>query len=248
MDQKEQVFGVHAVLALLKVAPHRLREILIYRGRRDQKARKIVEATHKLGLSIRFVERKELDSLCPGNHQGIIAIVEPGKDFDEQDLYNMAKDAEIGFLILALDGVTDPHNLGACLRSADAAGVRAVIIPKDNSAGLNNTARKVASGAAESIPLIAVTNLARCLKKLQHLGLWVTGLAGEADCSVFDADLTGQRVIVMGAEGSGLRRLTKETCDALVSIPMQGTVSSLNVSVATGVVLFEVLRQRTLSA
>ena len=147
--------------------------------------------------------------------------------------------------MLVLDGVTDPHNLGACLRSADAAGVHAVVVPKDNSAELNATARKVASGAAEAIPLVRVTNLARTLKALKEAGLWVVGTTGEADTVLYDQDLTLPVVIVMGAEGAGMRRLTTDACDFLVKLPMVGDVSSLNVSVATGVCLFEAVRQRT---
>jgi 23S rRNA (guanosine2251-2'-O)-methyltransferase len=147
-------------------------------------------------------------------------------------------------LLLMLDGVTDPHNLGACLRTADAAGVQAVIIPKDKSASLNATVRKVACGAAEVIPLVAVTNLARTLEKLKKRGLWVVGTAGEAEQDVYDVDMTGPTVLVMGAEGKGMRRLTRELCDFLVRLPMSGSVSSLNVSVATGVCLFEAVRQR----
>ena len=166
------------------------------------------------------------------------------QNLSEADLYSIIENAGADPLILVLDGITDPHNLGACLRTADAAGVHAVVVPKDNSASLNDTARKVASGAAETVPLIVVTNLARTLKKLQQLGVWLSGAAGEAAENLYDTDLTGPRAIVMGAEGSGMRRLTRETCDQLISIPMRGSVSSLNVSVATGVVLFEVMRQR----
>ncbi|WP_086930341.1 23S rRNA (guanosine(2251)-2'-O)-methyltransferase RlmB [Agarilytica rhodophyticola] len=248
MSNDEQVFGIHAVQSLLKTSAHRLKELYIYRGRRDQKVQKILDAVAAINGVVKYVEKKDLDALCDGNHQGVVALVKAGKNLIEADLYELVQTPDIVPLVLVLDGVTDPHNLGACLRSADAAGVHAVVIPKDNSVGLNETARKVASGAAETTPLIAVTNLARCLKKLQELGLWVTGLAGEATDSTYDSDLTGPRVIVMGAEGSGMRRLTKETCDVLVKIPMHGSVSSLNVSVATGVVLFETLRQRSLSS
>jgi 23S rRNA (guanosine2251-2'-O)-methyltransferase len=159
-------------------------------------------------------------------------------------LYHLLDHLDEAPFLLVLDGVTDPHNLGACLRSADAAGVHAVIAPKDNAAGLNPTVRKVACGAAESVPFIPVTNLARTLTQLQERGLWLRGAAGEAKATVYQSDLTGPLVLVMGAEGSGLRRLTRETCDELIKIPMAGSVSSLNVSVATGVCLFEAVRQR----
>ncbi len=230
--------------ALLKTAPHRLREMYVCRGRRDQKMQRIIDAVNPTGIKIQWIDKKELDARCDGNHQGVLAVVAAGKSLREHDLYDMLQSPATPPLVLVLDGVTDPHNLGACLRSADAAGAHALVIPKDNSVGLNDTARKVASGAAETVPLVAVTNLARCLRKLQDLGLWVTGLAGDAQVCAFATDLTGPRVIVMGAEGSGMRRLTKDTCDTLVRIPMLGSVSSLNVAVATGVILFEVQRQR----
>jgi len=245
MAKSEHVYGLHAVQALIKASPQRLKALYVYRGRRDQKVQKIIEGAKSIGIGAQLVEKKVIDAMCEGQHQGVLAEVEPGQSLDEAQLYLMLEAAETTPFVLILDGVTDPHNLGACLRSADAAGVQAVIIPKDNSAGLTDTARKVACGAAESVPLVVVTNLARCMKKLQGLGLWLSGLAGEAEEGLFDSDLTGPRAIVMGAEGSGMRRLTRETCDTLVKIPMKGTVSSLNVSVATGVVLFEALRQRS---
>lgn len=244
MVKEDIAFGIHSVQALITSAPQRLKELLIFQGRHDQKIQKIVDLAQQQGIRTRQVDKKTLDGLCDGNHQGVVAKVNPGKALTEADLYPMLEAQPASSLVLVLDGVTDPHNLGACLRSADAAGAVAVVVPKDNSAGLTEVARKVASGAAESVPLVAVTNLARCLKKMQEMGFWVTGLAGEAEHSAYQTDLTGRRVIVMGAEGSGMRRLTRDTCDSLVSIPMQGTVSSLNVSVATGIILFEVLRQR----
>jgi len=163
--------------------------------------------------------------------------------YNEKDLDEIIAREETPFL-LVLDGITDPHNLGACLRSADAAGVHAIIVPKDKSAKLNGTARKVACGAAETVPLVQVTNLARTLREIKDAGVWVVGTAGETDTELFDANLTGPMAVVMGAEGDGMRRLTREHCDLLVKIPMAGSVSSLNVSVATGICLFEVLRQR----
>ena len=249
----EIIFGIHAVQALLKSSPQRLRELMVLQGRKDQRIQKITDAARSAGAAIKQMDRKQLDQLCESrvgegvNHQGVIAFVSPGKTHVEHDLYqliqNLRDQSEEPF-ILVLDGVTDPHYLGACMRSADSAGVHAVVIPKDNSAGLNETARKVACGAGDVVPLIPVTNLARSLKKMQELGLWITGAAGEAEDLFYSASLTGPRVIVMGAEGAGMRRLTRETCDNLVKIPMFGTVSSLNVSVATGIILFEVVRQR----
>ena len=243
----EIIFGIHAMQAALKTSAHRIRELSVFQGRRDTKIKKIIEAAHGHNITVNYVDKNQLDALCDGNHQGVVAEIEAGRSLQESDLYELIADATHAPLILVLDGVTDPHNLGACLRSADAAGVDALVIPKDKSVGMNDTVRKVACGAAETVPLIPVTNLARCLKKMQDAGMWVTGLAGEAESSLYHTDLGGPRVIVMGAEGSGMRRLTRETCDSLVNIPMQGQVSSLNVSVATGIVLFETLRQRKLS-
>jgi 23S rRNA (guanosine2251-2'-O)-methyltransferase len=214
-------------------------------GRQDQRVQKVLQLAGQNGIAVEQVTRKKLDSLAgEGNHQGIVARCRPGRAHDENFLYDLLDGLSEPPFILVLDGVTDPHNLGACLRSADAAGVHAVIAPKDNAAGLNPTARKVACGAAESVPFIPVTNLARTLAQLQERGLWLRGAAGEAKATVYQADLTGPLVLVMGAEGTGLRRLTRETCDQLINIPMAGSVSSLNVSVATGVCLFEAVRQR----
>ncbi|PUV48591.1 23S rRNA (guanosine(2251)-2'-O)-methyltransferase RlmB, partial [Cronobacter sakazakii] len=177
-------------------------------------------------------------------HQGIVARVKPGRQYGENDLPDLLAAHAQPFLLI-LDGVTDPHNLGACLRSADAAGVHAVIVPKDRSAQLNATAKKVACGAAESVPLIRVTNLARTMRLLQEENVWIVGTAGEADHTLYQSKMTGPLALVMGAEGEGMRRLTREHCDELISIPMAGSVSSLNVSVATGICLFEAVRQRS---
>lgn len=247
MAKHEVVYGIHSVQALLASAPERLKKIMMLKGRLDQRAQKIQNAAKAADISVELCDRKALDGLCDGNHQGVLAYVSPGKTYHEQDFYilvdELLENKTRPPLLLVLDGVTDPHNLGACMRSADAAGVQAVIVPKDNSASLNESARKVASGAADSVPLVAVTNLARTLKTLQEKGLWVTGAAGEAEKTVFEVDLKGPRIIVMGAEGTGMRRLTRECCDELMKIPMAGTVSSLNVSVATGIALYEVVRQ-----
>lgn len=240
---KEIVKGFHAVQTLLKVNPQRFDALYAAKERKDQRMQKMTALAKQQGVQVKWVAKDKLDELCEENHQGVVAELKPGKSYGEKDLEKIVGETEGHPLILVLDGVTDPHNLGACLRTADAAGVHAVVVPKDNSASLNDVARKVASGAAETVPLIAVTNLARSIGKLQELGLWVTGTAGEAKVSHYQADLRGPRVIVMGAEGKGMRRLTRECCDELVKIPMCGEVSSLNVSVATGVILFEVCRQ-----
>ena len=178
-------------------------------------------------------------------HQGIVARVKPGRQYQETDLPDLLASLDHPPFLLILDGVTDPHNLGACLRSADAAGIDAVIVPRDRSAQLNATAKKVACGAAESVPLIRVTNLARTMRLLQEENIWIIGTAGEADHSLYQSKMAGAMALVMGAEGDGMRRLTREHCDELISIPMAGSVSSLNVSVATGICLFEAVRQRS---
>lgn len=183
------------------------------------------------------------DKAESSQHQGIVARVKAAKVLNEQDLDVLLANTEQPFLLI-LDGVTDPHNLGACLRNADAAGVQGIIVPKDNSVGLTATVSKVACGAAETVPLFQVTNLARTMRHLQDKGVWIVGTAGEADCELYQADLKGPLAIAMGAEDKGLRRLSRESCDSLISIPMAGSVSSLNVSVATGVCLFEAVRQR----
>lgn len=242
--KQEIIFGLHAVQALLKTAPQRAEELLVMRGRDDQRVQKITQQIRDLGIPVRLQTRAELDALCDGNHQGVVLLARPGKLHDEHYLWELLAGLSVPPFLLILDGVTDPHNLGACLRSADAAGVQAVIVPKDNSAGMNETVRKVACGAAETVPLIPVTNLARTMKQLQDQGVWIVGTAGEASVPVFSAPFTGPLAVVMGAEGSGMRRLTREHCDHLVYIPMAGSVSSLNVSVATGICLFEAVRQR----
>lgn len=230
--------------ALLDSAPERVTSLLISSDRRDQRVQNISARAEARGLPLRHVNRAELDRLCAGRHQGVIAYAAPAPRLDERALLECVGERGAAAFVLALDGVTDPHNLGACLRSADAAGVDAVIAPKDKAAGLTDVARKVACGAAESVPFVSVTNLSRTLKQLQAAGLWVVGTSGEATASIYRVPLTGPLVLVMGAEGKGIRRLTRETCDHLAYIPMAGSVASLNVSVATGVCLFEALRQR----
>ncbi|EPL6454124.1 MULTISPECIES: 23S rRNA (guanosine(2251)-2'-O)-methyltransferase RlmB [Providencia] len=240
----EIIYGIHAVKALLERSPQRIKEVYILKGREDRRLMPIVHEIEALGVVVQVANRQWMDSQTEGAvHQGIIAKVLPGKQYQEGDLPDLLESTPSPFL-LVLDGVTDPHNLGACLRSADAAGVHAVIVPKDKSAQLNATAKKVACGAAENVPLIRVTNLARTLRLLQEYNVWIVGTAGEADHNLYQSKLTGSVALVMGAEGEGMRRLTREHCDELISIPMAGSVSSLNVSVATGVCLFEAVRQR----
>lgn len=244
MSDLERVYGLHAVEALLRHHPKRVKQVWLAEGRGDPRARVVVELAEQARVRVGQCERREMDAWVEGVHQGVVAEVSPSQVWGEAMLEELLDRAEGPPLLLVLDGVTDPHNLGACLRTADAAGALAVIVPKDKAATLNATVRKVACGAAEVIPLVAVTNLARALEKLQQRGLWIVGTAGEAEQVIYDQDLTGPTVLVMGAEGKGMRRLTREHCDYLVRLPMAGSVSSLNVSVATGVCLFEALRQR----
>ncbi len=244
MSALEKIYGVHAVEALLRHHPKRVKQVWLAENRNDPRVKVLVELAAQSRVPVGQAERRELDAWVEGVHQGVVAEVSPSQVWGEAMLEELLDRAEGPPLLLVLDGVTDPHNLGACLRSADAAGALAVIVPKDKSATLTPAVRKVACGAAEVIPLVAVTNLARTLEKLQQRGLWIVGTAGEADVEIYQQDMTGPTVLVMGAEGKGMRRLTREHCDYLVHLPMAGSVSSLNVSVATGVCLFEVLRQR----
>lgn len=242
--QGQWIFGLHAVQAVLKTSANKVRLLKVLRGREDQRLQKILAMAERQGLSVERVMRSDLDDLADGSHQGVAALCDDAEVQDEHFLYELLDRSEETPFLLILDGITDPHNLGACLRSADAAGVQAVIVPKDNSVGLTPVVQKVASGAAENVPLVVVTNLARTLRKLQARGLWIIGAAGEAEQLVYNTDLKGPVALVMGAEGKGLRRLTREYCDLLVKLPMVGVVSSLNVSVATGICLFEAVRQR----
>ncbi len=245
----EIAYGIHSLSAIITHEPERIIELFVLKSRDDERVTPILDEANNLGLSVQQCSRKVLDEKCEGEqHQGIMARVRPAKQRDEGDLKQWLSSIENRDkppFLLVLDGVTDPHNLGAVLRTADAAGIDGVIVPKDRSAKLNGTARKVACGAAEVMPLYVVTNLARSLKILQDNNVWIIGTAGEATADVFQMKFKGPLAIVMGAEGSGMRRLTREKCDELVKIPMAGSVSSLNVSVATGVILYEAVRQRS---
>lgn len=246
MSKLEAVHGIHAVTSLLAHHADSVERLLVQTERRDKRLHSLIEQAADAGIPVEERPRSVLDEQCPGVHQGVIALTRAVQgEKHEKDLAALLDGLDRAPFLLVLDGVTDPHNLGACLRSADAAGVDAVIVPKDKSASLNATVRKVACGAAEIVPFITVTNLARTLQELQQRGIWIFGAAGEADQALYDADLTGPLALVLGSEGKGLRRLTREHCDALVAIPMAGEVSSLNVSVSTGVCLFEAVRQRT---
>lgn len=240
------LFGLHAIESVLKNDPENIIRLLCAEGRRDQRLQHVEALAHEVGVKINRVDMRELDKLTRvDRHQGVAAQYRPPRSYDENDLYALLDRLDEPALLLVLDGVTDPHNLGACLRVADGAGVHAVIAPKDRAASLTPTARKVASGAAESLPFVQVTNLARTLDTLKQRDIWVVGLAGEADHMLYASDVSKHALaVVMGAEGSGLRRLTRESCDELVKLPMLGAVESLNVSVAAGVTLYEIRRQR----
>lgn len=242
------VYGFHAVTSCIRQDGTRVEEILLDEGRHDPRAKDLLELAQTHGLKIKLVERDVLTRNAGSDrHQGVVAKVRAGTPLPHT-LDGVLEGLSEPALLLVLDGVQDPHNLGACLRVADAMGAHAVIAPKDRAAGLNPTVRKVASGAAETVPFITVTNLARTLRELQELGVWVVGAAGEAEKDLFGMKLGGPMAWVLGAEGEGLRRLTRENCDELARIPMFGSVESLNVSVAAGICLFEARRQRQLPA
>jgi 23S rRNA (guanosine2251-2'-O)-methyltransferase len=236
---------LHAVGSLLKRNPERVTLLLALETRSDARMEAVLQLAEKANVPIRRVSRRELDELVPGvSHQGVLAEMGSTPGLGEKDLPAFLENLGKPAFLLILDGVQDPHNLGACLRSADAAGVDAVIVPKDRSAPLNATVRKVACGAAETLPVVRVTNLVRTMRSIRDAGVWIYGAAGEADALLYETDLSGPLALVLGGEGKGLRRLTREHCDGLVSIPTSGAMSSLNVSVATGICLFEAVRQR----
>lgn len=245
MSNKTLIFGLHAVKSLLEKTPERIIHLYVQQDREDRKIHDILELAKIIRIPLSFVSRYELDRMTgEAVHQGVVVHCERPPVYSEHDLENILSGLAQPPFLLILDGIQDPHNLGACLRSADAAGVHAVIVPKDKSVGMTSTVSKVACGAAEVVPFIQVTNLARTMRFLKDQGIWLFGAAGEAEQSLFQANLNVPIALVLGAEGQGMRRLTREHCDVLLSIPMQGSVSSLNVSVATGIFLFEALRQR----
>lgn len=246
MSSKRRIVGLHAAESALEHTPDKIIAAWLDLGRHDPKIAKIRLELEKLGISAQAANKRDLDKLSEGrNHQGVIVEVAMAQELSESDLQTVLENLTGMGFFLVLDQVQDPHNLGACLRSADAAGVQGVIIPKDQSASITPTVSKVASGAAETMPLYKITNLARTLGWLKEAGIWIAGAAGEAEKSCYETDLNLPLAIVMGAEGKGLRRLTRDTCDFLIKIPMHGQVESLNVSVATGILLFEAVRQRS---
>jgi 23S rRNA (guanosine2251-2'-O)-methyltransferase len=243
--EQQILVGFHAVIARIRQAPDTLKTVYYDTSRRDRRMKDFIEVTQQtIGRKLHQADSERLRQLAGHDrHQGVVAFAEPASlARNVAELLDSLGDKKP--LIIILDGVTDPHNLGACLRVADGAGADAIVVPKDRSAQLNSTVSKVASGAAETMPFLAVTNLARSMRELQEAGVWLIGTSDEATKSLYELDLTGPVAIVMGAEGEGMRRLTKETCDELVSIPMLGAVESLNVSVASGICLYEATRQR----
>jgi 23S rRNA (guanosine2251-2'-O)-methyltransferase len=248
--QSQWVAGINAVASAIEHDAEHVREVLLEAGSKNPRIADIESNARRAGIDVRRVSQQALDGVAGGlRHQGAVARYSAAKTWDEQELPQLVEAAEGKALVLVLDGVQDPHNLGACLRSAAAAGVTAVVIPKDKAVPVNATVRKTSAGAADTVPVIRATNLARCLRDLQQLGVWIYGLAGEATASLYALDLRGNVALVLGGEADGLRRLTREQCDQLVTIPMPGAadgmgVESLNVSVATGVSLFEAVRQR----
>lgn len=239
------VYGIRAIESVLETKANYIRSIWIETGHHKPVMQSLIDHIKALNITIQFVDRVQLDRhVSDGKHQSILAWIQPVPVCTELDLDRILEELTVPALLLILDGITDPHNLGACLRSAEAAGVHAVIAPKHNAAPLNATVHKVACGAVDKVPFITVTNLARTLEKLKQRGIWLMGTADEVAPPLYDIDLSGDIGLVMGSEGQGLRRLTRVHCDHLMCIPMQGKLSSLNVSVATGICLFEAVRQR----
>ncbi|NND44277.1 MAG: 23S rRNA (guanosine(2251)-2'-O)-methyltransferase RlmB [Xanthomonadales bacterium] len=244
-SQAQVLAGIQPVATALRTNPASITGITITEGTRNRRVHDLVMLAKDAGITVREDRREWLDELAGfDHHQDIVAQLQALDARVEADLLPLLQAADGDPLVLVLDGVEDPHNLGACLRSAEAAGVHAVVVPRDRAVGLTPVVRKASVGASELVPLFQVTNLARTLRALKDAGIWIAGTTGEADVSVYDQDLTGPLALVMGGEGKGIRRLTAETCDHLVRIPMAGAIESLNVSVATGVCLFEIQRQR----
>lgn len=240
-----KVVGIHSVQATLDYSADKVHKVWVDNSRKDKRLLALINQVQKLGLVLEVADRKRLDKMADGkNHQGVIAEVEIPSVHSESDLKHRIQTLSTPPFFLVLDQVQDPHNLGACLRTANAAGVHGIIITKDNSSGITPAVCKVACGAAETVPVYQVTNLARTLRWLKEQNIWIVGTTGETEQSIFSADLTMPLAIVMGTEGTGMRRLTREQCDFLVKIPMVGQVESLNVSVAAGIMIYEVFKQR----
>ncbi|KJV37187.1 23S rRNA (guanosine(2251)-2'-O)-methyltransferase RlmB [Luteibacter yeojuensis] len=245
MAQETWIVGINPVEGALANDPGRVRELLVEQNSKNARINEILAAARKHGIQVRTMGKDQLEKMSgEARHQGVVARYETPPMLGENELESLVEKAGPDCLVLVLDGVTDPHNLGACLRSAAAAKVTAVVVPKDRAVGLTPTVRRASAGGADLVPLVAVTNLARALRSMKDAGVWITGLAGETEQSIYEVDFKGPAALVLGSEGDGMRHLTRETCDFIAKIPMPGGMESLNVSVATGIVLFEALRQR----
>ena len=245
MATHDLLIGIHAVEAALQYDVGNIVELYVETNTHNARVKELADRARELGIKPHARDRAALDRMTGGaRHQGVVARYNAPEPLAESELPKLVEGAGAGALFLVLDGVTDPHNLGACLRSAEAAGVTAVIVPKDRAVGITPTVRRASAGAADRVPFVAATNLARTLKTLKDAGVWLVGLVGDVDASLYSIDLKGPIAIVLGSEGEGMRRLTREACDFLAKIPMRGAMESLNVSVATGIALFETLRQR----
>ncbi|HIF52203.1 MAG TPA: 23S rRNA (guanosine(2251)-2'-O)-methyltransferase RlmB [Thiotrichaceae bacterium] len=242
----EQIFGLHAVNQILETSPDRILSVWIQEAINSESVKVIHQQVNTLGASVQVVPRATLSRMTKNqNHQGVIIEIKPAKKKTDDDLGGILElNKDNNPLYLILDSVQDPHNLGACIRTADAAGVTAIIIPKDRSASINETVRKVASGAVENVTILSVVNLVRVVKKMKEAGIWVVGTAGGAEQSIYDMNMNVPTAIIMGGEGKGMRESILKECDYVASLPILGKIESLNVSVATGVVLYEVIRQR----
>jgi 23S rRNA (guanosine2251-2'-O)-methyltransferase len=243
VSELRHLIGFHAVTARLRANPGSVRAVYVAAARRDRRMRELIERAEGAGIGVHAVDDARLAALArEGRHQGVVAVVDAAVAATTVD--EVLDRLDEPALLLILDGVTDPHNLGACLRSADAFGAQAIVVPRDRAVGVTATVAKAAAGAVETVPVISVTNLARSLRELKERGVWLVGADAYAEESIFDSDLSGPIAWVLGAEGTGLRRLTHELCDRMVRIPLQGSVASLNVSVAAGVCLFATRQQR----
>lgn len=240
----ELIYGIHAVEAVLRNHPENVLQVFVQQGRNDNRIKTLLSIAKNSGVSVQDISNEKLKEKCPkSRHQGVVVEVRANSS-DAVSLDDLLEKEQL--LLLVLDEVQDPHNIGACLRTADAAGVDAVIVSKNRSPALTPVMRNVASGAAETVPYIMVSNLAQALEKIKQHNVWIIGTSGDSEQTIYNAQASQRMALVMGSEGKGMRRLTREACDALVSIPMQGTVASLNISVATAVCLYEIRRQQNL--
>ena len=239
----EIIYGIHAVEAVLRNQPENVLQVFVQQGRNDNRIKKILDIAKNSGVSLQSISNDKLKEKCPkARHQGVVAEIRAGRSGTVTLDDVLQKDS---VLLLVLDEVQDPHNIGACLRTADAIGVDAVVVSKNRSPALTPVIRNVASGAAETVPYIMVSNIARALEKIKDNNVWVMGTSGDASHTIYDCNVNNRLALVMGSEGKGMRRLTREACDELISIPMQGSVESLNISVATAVCLYEIRRQQS---